>query len=106
MLKTSLSLLGALGLFCIIPVRAAEPLDLDRTLKGVEDRYNKIQTLEVKFTESITQRGNTHKESGTLYLRKKGKMRWEYSSGQLFISDGKFIDAIIVYNEENGKIQN
>ncbi len=99
MLKTSLTVLGALGLLCTIPGRAADPVDLDRTLKGVEERYNKIQTLEVKFTESYTQRGNTRKESGTLYLRKKGKMRWEYSSGQLFVSDGKFIYSY--YPEEH-----
>jgi len=70
---------------------AAEPVDVQRTLKGLEDRYNKIQTLQVKFTEKLTQRGRTHGDSGTLYLRKKGKMRWEYASGMLFVSDGKFI---------------
>jgi outer membrane lipoprotein carrier protein len=70
---------------------AADPVDLQHTLKGVEDRYNKIQTLQIKFTESYTQRGRTRNESGTLYLRKKGKMRWEYASGNLYVSDGKVI---------------
>ena len=70
---------------------AAETPDLRKTLKGVEDRYNNIQTLQVKFTESTTSRGRTRQDSGTLYLRKKGKMRWEYASGMLFVSDGKFI---------------
>jgi outer membrane lipoprotein carrier protein len=77
-----------------IPGGAAEspaPGDLQRTLKGVEDRYNKIQTLQVKFTENLTSRGRTKTDSGTLYLRKKGKMRWEYASGILFVSDAKFI---------------
>jgi outer membrane lipoprotein carrier protein len=73
------------------PVGAAESVDLQRTLKGVEDRYNKIQTLQVKFTENLTSRGRTKADSGTLYLRKKGKMRWEYASGVLFVSDAKFI---------------
>ena len=78
---------------------AAEPVDLQRTLKGLEDRYNKIQTLQVKFTEKLTQHGRTHSDSGTLYLRKKGKMRWEYASGMLFVSDGKFIYSY--YPEEH-----
>jgi chaperone LolA len=78
---------------------AAESTDPLRTLKGVEDRYNNIQTLQVKFTEKITQHGRTHSDSGTLYLRKKGKMRWEYASGVLFISDGKFIFSY--YPEEH-----
>jgi outer membrane lipoprotein carrier protein len=88
-----------LTLTSAIPMWAAESADTMRTLKGVEDRYNNIQTLQVKFTEKITQRGRTHSDSGTLYLRKKGKMRWEYASGVLFISDGKFIYSY--YPEEH-----
>jgi outer membrane lipoprotein carrier protein len=80
-----------LTLALAMPGWTAETVDLQRTLKGVEDRYNKIQTLQVKFTENLTSRGRTKTDSGTLYLRKKGKMRWEYASGVLFISDAKFI---------------
>jgi outer membrane lipoprotein carrier protein len=74
-----------------MPAGAAETVDFRRTLKNVEDHYNKIQTLQVKFTENVTSRGRTKTDSGTLYLRKKGKMRWEYASGVQFVSDGKFI---------------
>jgi len=74
-----------------IPAGAAETVDFQRILKNVEDHYNKIQTLQVKFTENVTSRGRTKTDSGTLYLRKKGKMRWEYASGVIFVSDGKFI---------------
>jgi outer membrane lipoprotein carrier protein len=92
MAKTSIGFCAAfLTLSSAIPGGAAESVDLQRTLKGVEDRYNKIQTLQVKFTESLTSRGRTKTDSGTLYLRKKGKMRWEYASGILFVSDAKFI---------------
>ena len=92
MLKTNAGLLvGLLILASARPGGAAETVDLQRTLKGVEDRYNNIQTLQVKFTENLTSRGRTRTDSGTLYLRKKGKMRWEYASGVLFVSDAKFI---------------
>ena len=80
-----------LALSPVIPGRAAETVDFQKTLKNVEDHYNKIQTLQVKFTENVTSRGRTKTDAGTLYLRKKGKMRWEYASGMLFISDGKLI---------------
>lgn len=99
MIKTSLSYSALLALVLAAPGRADQPVDLQRTLKGVEDRYNKIQTLQVKFAENITSRGRTRSESGTLYLRKKGKMRWEYASGMLFVSDGKFIYSY--YPEEH-----
>jgi len=80
-----------LALSPVIPGRAAETVDFQKTLKNVEDHYNKIQTLQVKFTENVTSRARTKTDAGTLYLRKKGKMRWEYASGVLFISDSKFI---------------
>jgi outer membrane lipoprotein carrier protein len=67
--------------------------DLTKTLHGIEDRYNNAKTLRVNFTETLTARGGRHRpQAGTLYLRKPGQMRWEYTSppGDLFVSDGKF----------------
>ena len=63
-----------------------------RLLKAVESRYNRAQTLEVAFAETYTGMGRgARTESGILYLRKPGRMRWEYKqpSGKLFVSDGK-----------------
>jgi outer membrane lipoprotein carrier protein len=79
--------LASLGL-----LNAAE-IDVLRTLKGIEDRYNKAQTLQVTFTESYTSKGRKRSESGELFLRKPGRMRWQYTApaGKLFISDGKFV---------------
>jgi outer membrane lipoprotein carrier protein len=66
--------------------------DLDTTLRAIENRYNHAQTLRLDFSESyIASRRPSQSESGTLYLRKPGRMRWEYSSpaGKIFLSDGK-----------------
>jgi outer membrane lipoprotein carrier protein len=70
---------------------AADP-GLDKLLKSVENRYNKSKTLQVLFNESYMPQGKPPRsESGTLLLRKPGRMRWEYSQpkGKLFVSDGK-----------------
>lgn len=70
---------------------AADP-GLDKLLKSVENRYNKTKTLQVLFNESYTPQGKPPRsESGTLMLRKPGRMRWEYAQpkGKLFVSDGK-----------------
>jgi outer membrane lipoprotein carrier protein len=85
--------------FVAHPVFAAE-IDIQRTLKGVEDHYNRAQTLEVAFAESHTQHGRKQTEKGTLFLRKPGRMRWQYTTpaGKLLVSDGKFI---YYYNGEN-----
>jgi outer membrane lipoprotein carrier protein len=68
--------------------------NLTRTLKAVEERYNRAQTLQIAFSEGYTSQGKTWKpESGLLFLHKPGRMRWQYSSpkGKLFLSDGKFV---------------
>jgi outer membrane lipoprotein carrier protein len=65
---------------------------LEGLLKGVEARYNKARTLQVLFHEDYTPPGRAKRtESGTLVLRKPGKMRWDYDQpkGKLFVSDGK-----------------
>jgi len=72
---------------------SAADIDVPRTLHGIEDRYNRTQTLQLSFTESYQQGARTRVEKGELYLRKPGRMRWQYTAptGKLFVSDGKFI---------------
>jgi outer membrane lipoprotein carrier protein len=71
----------------------AADADISKILKGVEDHYNRTQTLEVTFAESYTQQGRKRTEKGELFLRKPGKMRWQYTSpaGKLVICDGKYL---------------
>jgi outer membrane lipoprotein carrier protein len=79
------------ALLAASPLMAAPPLDA--LLKSVETRYNHAQSLKIDFSETYAGVGHapSHTESGTLYLRKPGRMRWEYAApaGKLFISDGK-----------------
>ncbi len=65
---------------------------LDPLLHAVEERYNHARTLSVRFTESYVAGTRAKRtESGTLELRKPGRMRWDYTSpeGKMFLSDGK-----------------
>lgn len=59
----------------------------------MEEHYNRAQTLQVTFTERYTGHGRKMVDAGELFLRKPGRMRWQYTSpaGQLYISDGKYI---------------
>ncbi|MEQ1886781.1 MAG: outer membrane lipoprotein carrier protein LolA [Bryobacteraceae bacterium] len=74
---------------------SAQAADVSQVLKGLEERYNNSQTLQLSFTETYTYRGRARVEKGELFLRKPGKMRWQYAApvGKLFVSDGKFIYA-------------
>jgi outer membrane lipoprotein carrier protein len=76
---------------CLPSARAADA-EIERMLKGVEERYNHTETLQVAFAETYTAHGRKHTEQGELYLRKPGRTRWEYRipAGKLFGSDGKF----------------
>jgi outer membrane lipoprotein carrier protein len=58
---------------------------------AVDHCYNHLQTLQADFTEIYRGAGMERTESGTLWLKKPGKMRWQYRSprAKLFISDGK-----------------
>jgi len=59
--------------------------------RAVDDRYNHLRSLQAEFTEIYRGLGIERMESGTLWLKKPGKMRWEYRSPKekLFVSDGK-----------------
>jgi outer membrane lipoprotein carrier protein len=59
--------------------------------RQVDDRYNHLQTLVADFTEIYQGSGMERTESGMLWLKKPGKMRWEYRSPEekLFVDDGR-----------------
>lgn len=45
---------------------------------AVDKRYNHLKTLKSGFTEIYQGPGISRTESGTLWLKKPGRMRWEY----------------------------
>ncbi len=80
---------------CVFAVSAAgADMDLPEILRGVENRYNRAQTLQVLFQQTyLAPRRGPRTESGELFLRKPGRMRWQYTNpaGKLFVSDGKYL---------------
>jgi outer membrane lipoprotein carrier protein len=65
--------------------------DIHSTAKAVDDHYNHLRSLQAEFTQIYRGNESERTESGTLWLKKPGKMRWEYRSPKekLFLSDGK-----------------
>lgn len=98
------------GLSCVLMAglvwqAAGEPSGLDALLKTVENRYNHSQSARLDFTETYAgMKRPVQKESGVLYLRKPGRMRWDYSSpaGKVFISDGK---DVVLYTPPDATAQ-
>ena len=75
---------------CLAQARATTP-DLHKVAQAVDEHYNQLHSLQAEFTETYRGAGMDRTESGTLWLKKPGKMRWEYRSprDKLFLSDGK-----------------
>jgi outer membrane lipoprotein carrier protein len=81
--------------FCLVAVAAPAPAqtpDLDAVVEGLESTYGKMNDLKAEFTQVARNRslGQDVKAEGTVYLKKGGKMRWEYKSPspQQIVSDG------------------
>jgi outer membrane lipoprotein carrier protein len=71
----------------------ARAQDVHQLALAVDDHYNHLRSLQSDFTEIYRGDGAERMESGTLWLKKPRKMRWEYRSPKekLFISDGQAV---------------
>src|SRR5580704_1210441 len=67
--------------------------DIHQLAQAVDAHYNHLRSLQSDFTEVYRGDGPERSESGTLWLKKPRKMRWEYRSPKekLFISDGEAV---------------
>jgi outer membrane lipoprotein carrier protein len=74
-----------------VSAQEAKPEDVKSIAKRVDARYNRLQTLVSDFTELYAGNGISRQESGSLTLKRSGKMRWDFTAPKtkLFVSDGK-----------------
>ena len=80
-----------LCLMALVPRSGGATADVKTLAAAVDGHYNHLRSLEAEFTEVYRGAGMERTETGTLWLKKPGKMRWEYRSPKekLFVSDGK-----------------
>ncbi len=77
----------------------------DRVVAAVELRYNRLATMRSDFEQSLEYAGRRRMiEAGTLYLRRPGKMRWDYTQpqGKIAIGDG---DMFRIYNPYTNQVR-
>jgi outer membrane lipoprotein carrier protein len=86
----TLLVLAVLVLAAASPVAAAQ---LDDVIRDVEASYGKLNDLRAEFSQSAFNKSlnQTIDAQGTVYLKKGGKLRWEYTqpTPQEIVSDGK-----------------
>jgi outer membrane lipoprotein carrier protein len=56
----------------------AQQVDVKRLASQVDEHYNQLNSFKSAFTEVYQGPGISRTESGTLWLKKPGRMRWEY----------------------------
>jgi outer membrane lipoprotein carrier protein len=88
------SWLFLLGLFFLAET-AVGPVTADEVVRVLESHYNRLDSLKAEFVQIYRsdEQAPPRQEAGTLYLKKPGRMRWEYAQPEvkLFLSDGKTI---------------
>ena len=74
------------------PMLRAQAPASDPIVRKVDDHYNHLTSLTTNYSEHYAGMGLDRTETGTLLLKKPGRMRWNYSApaGKVFILDGKF----------------
>ena len=95
-------ILALLAIAASVVASGATP---DQLITQVQNRYNNARTLSVDFIESYSLQGHRRPpETGTLRLRKQGKMRWDYThpEGKLFVSDGKIV---YLYTAQDNRVE-
>jgi len=87
---------AALIVACLLAVPSVAPAqDLEQVVDAVEATYGKMTDLRADFSQVARNKslGQDVKAEGTVYLKKGGKMRWEYKSPspQQIVSDGTYL---------------
>ncbi|HLJ86870.1 MAG TPA: outer membrane lipoprotein carrier protein LolA [Candidatus Angelobacter sp.] len=72
-----------------VPAQTNPAGDITALASAVDERYDHLKTFQADFKETYHSAGIARSESGVLWLKKPGKMRWEYRQPRekLFISD-------------------
>ena len=82
----------SLVLMAAAPLRALQA-DVHAIAQATDGHYNHIKTFKAQFTQIYQGPGVSRSESGTLWLKKPGRMRWEYSQPRkkLLVTDSQTV---------------
>jgi outer membrane lipoprotein carrier protein len=94
-MRTAIALAMLLALVAPVAAQPAPFPTLEEVVRGVEGAYGKMTDLRGEFTQSALNKSlnQTIDAQGIVYLKKGGKLRWEYAepTRQEIVSDGKTI---------------
>jgi outer membrane lipoprotein carrier protein len=79
------------GCFILCVSASASAETLDDAIASVENHYRELHDLTAKVRQNnmLKSVGKMQKFEGTLWINKPGKLRLEYTNGQIILIDGK-----------------
>lgn len=80
-----------LAVLLTAPCLRGQAADVAATARAVDNHYNQLKSFTGSFAEIYHGPGVSRSESGTLWLKKPGRMRWEYREPKekLFLTDSE-----------------
>jgi outer membrane lipoprotein carrier protein len=90
-MKFALSSLIVLASLLVCAQPSRKTVDLHQLATSVDKHYNGLNSLETQFSENYRGGGLSRMESGTMWIKKPGKMLWQYTAPRqkLFVTDGR-----------------
>jgi outer membrane lipoprotein carrier protein len=93
MLAVLLALVGCTSVALAQTPAPASSMSLDDAVRGLEGAYGKMNDLKAEFDQTAFNKSLNQSipAKGTVYLKRGGKLRWEYAdpTPQQIVSDGK-----------------
>jgi outer membrane lipoprotein carrier protein len=87
------TLVCLLAMVAVAPAQTPAAQSLDDVIRGLEGAYGRINDLKAEFNQNAFNKSlnQTIPAAGSVYLKKGGKLRWEYTqpTPQEIVSDGK-----------------
>jgi chaperone LolA len=103
--KTPLPVVLALLLMLASPYpsRPACAQTAQEAVVAVEDHYRGVNGLTAKVTQAnhLKAIGKTQQFEGTLSIKKPGRLRLDYTNGQIILVDGK---TVLFYSKKSGQL--
>jgi outer membrane lipoprotein carrier protein len=91
LLKLRYSILATVAILFCCSLSWSQSPDVRAVAHSVDEHYNHLKTFKAAFTEIYQGDGISRTESGTLWLKKPSRMRWEYHvpREKLFLIDSQ-----------------
>jgi outer membrane lipoprotein carrier protein len=90
-MRFHLFILAPLACLLVASCLSGQSVDVASTAHAVDDHYNHLKSFQGSFIEIYQGPGISRSESGTVWLKKPGRMKWEYHQPKekLFLTDSE-----------------